>query len=363
VSSARIIVVPSLSAAGGGGDPVITSLAGSTTHGQQLILNGDNFLTLADFHTTSGSGLLRAWNPFTTALEAGGWIQDGQDPENCILSTASPLGGACDEFYRKQHVSANQGSIEILHGSNTTGRYHHTFYLRASDNSPIIGASACTKWWRRYLGPNQGVGGYNYYFGPGTNMENATNFVTPPASANRWYPDPNPFHPDAVWRRVDIIEFLGNSGDGDGTELFGSPDVLIVKLDGVELMRRGSGFPDNPQPDQGTDANDNQPWVGDPSEGQEGGVSKLGSHLCETTAGYFLDFAEALGNYDIPEVFVDPSPTYAGIAQPHNQIPLGWANGQITVEANRGRFSALPGNYAYVRNRNNRVDAAGFLIT
>lgn len=357
----RVLAGRSPSAGGsGGGAPIITGVSGSTAHGGELIVSGANFLTHADYGGTQPF-LCKAWWPFATSLEGGNWVQDGFDPENCILSTSSPMGGACGQFYRKQHVTANQGSMEVVHGSNYTGRYFNHYHYRESDNSPVIGAGACTKSWRRYPGPNQS--GINWFLGP--SFENFTSYITPPASLNRWTQYPTaPYFPQATWRCQEIDEYLGaDSGSlGNGTTLWGSPDFFRVVLDGAELIRRGSGLPNNPRPEQGTDANDNHQWVGVPPEGQEGGVTKLGSHLCETTAGYFLDFAEAYLDYTQARAFVDPSPTFAGVTRPHMQPPYGWSDEQLTLLVNRGRHASIVGLYLYVVNENGLFNAAGFLI-
>jgi hypothetical protein len=350
--NSRRIIVP------GGGGPIITSLSGSTTHGQTIVINGQGFGTRPDHHTAAGTGLVRAWNPFSNDLEAGGWVQDGQDPENCNLSTSSPLGEACGQFYRKTHVSANQGSIEVVHGSNFTGRYYFCGYYRESANSPVIGSAACTKYFRRYLGPNQG--GLNWLLGP--NFENFTSFITPPAELNRWSAYPTaPFFPQDTWRLLEVVECVGSSGSGDGTALFGSPDFLAIRLGNVELIRRGTGLPSNPQPGQGTDANDNQQWTGVPPEGQEGGVTKLGSHLCETAAGYYMDFAEAYQDYGFSRVAVGPQSTYSANAALHFQIPTVWSAGQIEATVNRGQFASLSGLYLFVVTEDYEI-SPGFLI-
>jgi hypothetical protein len=369
---------PVTPASGGGGGVQIASVSGTTTHGSTLTIAGSGFGSHADYGG-SEAFICKAWNDFTVSMEDGNWEFDGltQNADNLILSTSSPLGGACTQFYRKRNINDSaverQGSVTVPVASNT-GVFYTSFWYRESAHS-TLGLGDGTKFFRHYFGTSP----RDFYLGP--NFANTTEASGIYGGHNGRYSGTAAFGGTSAMNTL-----LDTAGSGDvwhwyevttytrgGTSVFGSDDYLeiYVTIPGTgrqRMMRRGSGLASNAIAAEGTNANENNQWVGaDVSNSDADGhtCGDLGSLYGAALGGSggHMDFHDAYQSYTIARVVVGNASTYSACDRFHMQIPTAWSSTSITVTANRGSFSNLSGNYLYVVASDNTVNSSGFMLS
>lgn len=357
-----------------GGAPSISSLTGTPTHGSDFTINGSNFGSHADYGG-SEDFIAKAWNDFTVALNDGNWADDGliQNVNNLILSTSSPLGGACTQFYRKRNInnsgSERQGSITVQ-TANNTGCFYVSFWYRESGGGTLAHGDG-TKFFRFYYGTQP----RDFYFGP--YFENTTEnsdawghvgrYSGTSAFTGMTSSDGNSF-PGDEWLFIEVLVFLRG-----GTAIFGSDDYIEAWMTRIgqgreRLFRRGSGLASNAVPDEGTGANENQQWVtadlgNTDADGHTCGDlgSLFGAAPPGSGSGGHMDFHDAYESYTPARVYLSDTNSLATATRLHMQIPKSWNGTTISVQANRGSFSAFSGNYLIVVDENN-VASAGFQI-
>jgi hypothetical protein len=349
----------------------ITSGSGTLTQGSTYTLTGTGFGSHGDYGG-SQTFINRAWNPFTTALEAGNWQFDGlaQNPNNLILSTSSPLGGTATQFYRRRNVNNSnaerQGSLTVFTSSNT-GVWYNSFWYRESGGNTLAHGDG-TKMFRHYFGTSP----RDFYFGP--YFENTTEASGIYGGHDGRFSGTSAFglgftnYPQDEWLRVEVTEYTRG-----GTSVFGSDDYLEAWLTwpghGRErLMRRGSQLPNNPVPAEGTNANEHDKWIDDDisttdADGHTAGDlgSLYGSAPPGTGSGGHMDFAEAYQDYTIARVELCDAATHSGSSYCFTQPLLNWTSTQVQFSVNLGNLTPTT-VYAHVINANNEINATGFPV-
>lgn len=357
----------------------ISGVSGTLSHGATLTISGSGFGTHADFGGAE-TFLCKAWNDFTVSMESGNWVFDGltQNPNNLILATASPLGGACTQFYRKRNinnsVNERQGSVTVNTASNT-GVFYTSFWYRESAHS-TLGLGNGTKFFRHYFGTSP----RDFFLGP--DFANTTEASGIYGGHDGRYSGTAAFGGTAtfnslldtagsgdVWHLYEVTEYLRG-----GTTNFGSDDYLeiYVTLPGTgrqRMMRRGSGLASNAIAAEGTNANENNRWIG-----ADVSTTDADGHTCGDLgslygaafggSGGHMDYHDAYQSYTIARVMLGNASTFTACDRFHMQIPTVWdaGGGSIQVTANRGAFSSVSGNYLYVVNASNEVNSNGFLL-
>lgn len=307
----------------------------------------------------------------------GNWEFDNTnlpEPSNMILSTSSPLGGACTQFYRKRNINntddERQGSVTIYTSGNT-GIFYTSFWYRQSALN-TLGSGPSTKYFRHYFGESP----RDFYLGTG--FQNTSEAGYPPAADGgpTCYGttafgglDDTEGLPANTWMFLEVVEFLRG-----GETLWGSADYLEhwATIPGESpgrqrLFRRGSNLASQHNTIEGSDsvrANERYQWLG----ADLGNTDADNNHTCGDLGslfdggspggnGGFLDYHDAYQSYTLARVMVGNASTFSACDAFHMQVPLTWSDTQITATLNRGQWADFTGKYLYVINASNEVSA------